>query len=1045
MKLTKTNKYKKLNVVKLASVGVLGSILAACGGSISPSNAVLKITGIATEDETLTADFSGEGTSNVSYQWQRGGADIAGATNATYILNQVDVGAEITVLVTYTDAGGTSDQVNSSATSAVVNVNDAPINNLGISGALTEDQTLTAFTNIIDEDGLGAFSYQWQRGGVDIAGATGKDYVLVQDDVGEKITLIVFYTDDQGTAENVSFTETTLIANVNDIGVVTISGDAKLGQKLTVNVSDEDGVGTVTYQWQRGSVDIGGATGENYTVVLADIGADISVIATYTDGQGTAETVDSLDSNSATVPVGLISVFDLNSLDGSNGFRIDGVNIGDRSGKSVSNAGDVNGDGFDDIIIGATAADNGPDVANLSSGSGYVLFGSADGYSPSVSLSALDGTNGFRLDGSKKDDDAGFSVSSAGDVNGDGYDDIIISAPKADHNGKANNGSSYVVFGGKDGFLANKDLSTLDGSDGFRLDGVNIGDETGMQVSSAGDINDDGYDDIIIGAPVVDNNLKNNSGSSYVVFGKADGFAAGMNLSTLDGENGFRLDGGGAIDLSGVSVANAGDVNGDGYGDIIIGAYGADNGNRDSGSSYVVFGDKDGFDPTLDLENLGLKGFRIDGAAGAAGHDQSGKSVSGAGDVNGDGFDDIIIGATHADGSVDTSGNAYIIYGRFNNTDIDLSMLNGYSGSKISGVKAGDLTGGSVSSAGDINGDGYDDVIIGAAHADNNGRGNSGSSYVVFGQKNGLGPNFDLSAMDGSDGFRIDGGKAVDLSGTSVSAAGDMNGDGYDDLIVGAYAADDGGGTSGSTYIIYGGAQFSASAQAATFGDDIVTGTVFNDVLNSGDGADVINGLGGRDVIKGGNGADIITGGEGGDRIWGGGGTDVFNFAAGDSHPAWLFSGGEVEIYSHDIIYDFKTGDGTHVSETINIAGDTTIAANSVGVDGTDGTIGIGGTFIKSHAVADGIITFDDNDMFGAKLEISSRGDVAAAVNYIQLQNLGAAGMTVAFNVGADSFIFSQGDDTGTNHLDIIIGLEGAYVDALVTTGGTGEFDLLIA
>ncbi|MGL1922598.1 MAG: FG-GAP-like repeat-containing protein [Hyphomicrobiales bacterium] len=1043
MKLTKTNKYKNLNVVKLASVGVLGSILAACGGSNSTvGNASVKITGIAKEDETLTVDFSGSGTSNVAYQWQRGGVDIVGANNAIYVLNQVDVGAEITVLVNYTNADGTSDHVNSSATSAVVNVNDAPVNNLGISGVFTEDQTLSAFTNIIDEDGLPAtYAYQWQRGGVDIAGATNKNYVLVQADVGEKITLVVSYTDGQGTPEIVSFTDTTLIANVNDTGEVIISGNAKLGETITANVSDEDGVGTMSYQWQRGGVNIVGAADEDYTIVLADVGADISVIVTYTDDNGTIETVDSLDTDSATVPVGLISVLDLNSLDGSNGFRIDGVNISDRSGKSVSNAGDLNGDGFDDIIIGATAADNGPSPANLSSGSGYVLFGSADGYTPNVSLSVLDGTNGFRLDGAKKDDDAGYSVSSAGDVNGDGYDDIIIAAPEADHNGKANNGSSYVVFGGREGFLANKNLSTLDGSDGFRLDGVNINDQAGRQVSSAGDINDDGYDDIIIGASKADNNI-NGSGSSFVVFGKAGGFAAGMNLSTLDGENGFRLDGGGIADYSGVSVANAGDVNGDGYDDIIIGANGAEN---NSGSSYVVFGNKNGYDPTLDLDNLGLNGFEIGGEVGAAGHDYSGGSVASAGDVNGDGYDDIIIGATHADGSVDTSGNAYVIYGRFNNTDIDLSLLNGYSGSKISGVSVGNLTGGSVSSAGDINGDGYDDIIIGAANADYNGRANSGSSYVVFGQKNGLGPNFILSAMDGSDGFRIDGGKAVDLSGTSVSAAGDVNADGYDDLIVGAYAADDGGVTSGSTYIIYGGTQFSASAQDASFGDDIVTGTVFNDVLNGGDGDDVVNGLGGRDVIKGGNGTDNITGGESGDRIWGGGGTDVFNFTAGDSSPAWFFGGGGAEIYSHDIIYDFKTGDGTHISETINITGDTTIASNTLAVNGTDGIYDIGGTFIKSHTIADGLITFDDNDVFGAKLEISSRSDVAAAVNYLQLQDFGDAGTTVAFNVGADCFIFTQGDDTGTNNLDTLVELEGAYVDALVSSNGIGEFDLLIA
>ena len=210
----------------------------------------------------------------------------------------------------------------------------------------------------------------------------------------------------------------------------------------------------------------------------------------------------------------------------------------------------------------------------------------------SINLASLDGNNGFRLDGVTAGNISGVSVSSAGDVNGDGFDDVIVGAGGADPNGN-NSGSSYVVFGKASGFSATMELSNLDGSNGFRLDGVTNGDYAGWSVSNAGDVNGDGFDDVIVGAVRADPN-GNNSGSSYVVFGKASGFSATLELSSLNGNNGFRLDGVAAYDVSGRSVSHAGDVNGDGFDDLIVGAYGADpNGRDSSGSSYIIFGRSD--------------------------------------------------------------------------------------------------------------------------------------------------------------------------------------------------------------------------------------------------------------------------------------------------------------------------------------------------------------------------------------------------------------------------------------------------------------------
>ncbi|MBC1241762.1 putative Ig domain-containing protein [Nostoc sp. 2RC] len=496
------------------------------------------------------------------------------------------------------------------------------------------------------------------------------------------------------------------------------------------------------------------------------------------------------------------SVFNLSNLNGTNGFVINGINTGGYLGESVSSAGDVNGDGIDDLIIGAPYGNY--------SGQSYVVFGKTTGFNPTLNLSTLNGTNGFVINGINGGGNSGWSVSNAGDVNGDSIDDLIIGAPSLHANTP---GQSYLVFGKTTGFNPTLNLSTLNGVNGFAINGIYVGDFLGYSVSSAGDVNGDGIDDLIIGAPFASPNASN-SGQSYVVFGKTTGFSPTLNLWSLNGANGFMINGIKAGDRSGRSVSSAGDINGDGIDDLIISARFASPNGEESGQSYVVFGKTTGFNPTLNLSTLnGANGFVINGIKAG---DFLGYSVSSAGDVNGDGIDDLIIGAPYASPKGTSSGQSYVVFGKTTafSPVLNLLSLNGANGFAINGINADGYSGYSVSSAGDINGDGIGDLIIGAQYTSPNGI-SSGQSYVVFGKTTGFSPTLNLSTLNGANGFVINGingnangfASGIDYdnsSAGSVSSAGDINGDGIDDLIIGAPYASPNGYNSGQSYVVFG-------------------------------------------------------------------------------------------------------------------------------------------------------------------------------------------------------------------------------------------------
>jgi len=562
------------------------------------------------------------------------------------------------------------------------------------------------------------------------------------------------------------------------------------------------------------------------------------------------------------------AVLDLATLSATDGFRLVGEGASQNSGESVSAAGDLNGDGIDDFVIGVARAN-----PNGSwSGAAYVVFGTTGGFPLNFNLADLNGTNGFRINGESPDDFAGVSVSSAGDINNDGFDDLIVGANGAD--------SAYVVFGTDAGFPASFELSSLNGANGFRIMGA-PDDRAGFSVSSAGDVNGDGIDDVIVGAFLAMPGGALLAGSSYVVFGTDSGFAATLDVSSLNGANGFRINGV-AHSQSGYSVSRAGDVNGDGLDDLIVGALSASPNGSSSGAAYVVFGTDAGFASDISLAALnGTDGFRISGQAAS---DGAGCSVASAGDVNGDGIDDLIIGAAMNDPAGRTNaGAAYVVFGTTGGfaANLNLSTLNGANGFKLQGslFATGERAGLSVDTAGDINGDGFDDLLIGAFLSAAGGRNNAGAAYVVFGGAS-FSATLDLASLDGRTGFRIDGAAVGDALGGRVSAAGDVNGDGYDDLIVAAKNADANGSDSGASYVIYG--RPLVVIETGTAGDDSYNGATEGDDLSGQDGADTLSGLGGDDLLNGGADNDILDGGEGADTLNGGAGADSMAGGTGD-------------------------------------------------------------------------------------------------------------------------------------------------------------------
>ena len=790
-------------------------------------------------DTSFIKDEDGIDAQSFTYQWYHVDSDntfteIATAKYQKYQLTQEDVGHTIAVRVSYMDYFGEAEAVIGSLTTSVKNVNDAPeitIKNDAVVTFTEGDGSIKIAQNLtLSDPDMGIGDLNLHSATVKIENfQDGEDNLDVGNDPGTGIKV-----------------------NNSGNGVLTLTGLATIADYQSLlraivykNTSNAPNVDKRTVSWKVTDEDIAESKDKTSTIRVENVNNDVDLrdldkeigFAIWGDkenersglyvsnaGDFNGDDVDDMivgarlaqnnnhDGDPRTYFGASYVVYGKEAdsrddvilsddFDSEIGFIIVGDNWGDYTARRFSNAGDINGDGIDDLIIGTP----------------------------------------FFCQGEKDQCDD------------DGYTE------------KDHAGTSYVIYGQAGNNRDKIELNSLDNNDskeiGFVIKGYD-NNHSGYSVSGAGDVNGDGIDDLIISAIYVQRENENkvdnkNVGVSYVVYGKK-GVRDDVELVTMDSDIGFAITGNNENDYIHTAVSNAGDVNGDGYSDLVISVTKKDRYNEYIRTNYVVYGSVSGSNLNLyDFEDDNDKGFMIIDDTNDSKGSVAASDSSGAGDINADGYADLIIGEATAD---TFAGRSYVVYGSAGGSDIYLNTLNKKDGFVIKG-NAEDISGASVSGAGDVNGDGIDDLIVGAIGVDRVKNGevepikNVGASYVVYGQVGKSRNEINLKDLNSEDGFVIKGVEKNDSTGRAVSGAGDVNGDGYADLLIAAPFADHPTTTMrdiGASYVIYGG-----PSNYDSLNENLEGNSNDNNLVGS-HGKDTLNGHGGEDVLIGGAGDDEL-------------------------------------------------------------------------------------------------------------------------------------------------------------------------------------------
>ncbi len=755
-----------------------------------------------------------------------------------------------TIEATATDKAG-----NTTTDAITVNVDNAPSVSLtspgdgdGVSGQVTVEAS--------GRDDCGALDVEFELDGSLIASDGTSPYTWEWDtcSAAQGSHTILARARDQG-GNTVSETITVDVDQPVEVELLGPSGNLAATEMLEADVSDDDDIAAVI--WDLDGAVIGSTSTSSgradcsldcscdryeYVWDASDVAEGSYILSvTVTDVVGDTAT----DSWSVTVS------YDRDG-DGADGAEWGGDDCDDRSADVNPSAAESCTTGFDDDCDGVTNEQDAVDCITFyrdadadgygdgtdgacwcSATTDYAMVSGTDcdGGDPTVNPSGSETCDGVDEDCNGTVDDGLPTYTYYADVDADGFgDDATAVTACAVPSGVVTTGgdcddAELNVSPGEAEVCDNGVDDNCDGagciesarlSSAYEYTGAPY-EYSGFAVSGAGDVNLDGYADMLVGA-IANDDAASDAGAAYLVLGSAS--PASASLSTA-----YQYGGESESNFAGYSVAGVGDFDSDGYPDMVVGAYGNDDGGTYAGAAYLILGSAVPASASLSAA------FEY---RGVTANDQAGGSVAGAGDFNGDGYADLLVGAYSNDDGATNAGAAYLVLGRASPASASLSSSYQYTGEASS-----DYAGTSVAGGGDVDGDGYSDLIVGAYQNDD-GATNAGAAYLV------LGSTWPASAGL-SSGYEYTGEASSDYAGWSVAGAGDVNCDGYADLLVGAKGNDDGASGAGAAYLVlgsaspasgslstayeYSGEALSDSAGAAVAGAGDVDGDGYADLL----------------------------------------------------------------------------------------------------------------------------------------------------------------------------------------------------------------------